>query len=200
MRRNRLLIGVTSLLFLLSGCIKLDVDMKVKSNDKVDGTAVVAFSEQILTLTGQSKKDFLKEMKTDTADIPKGAKVETYDKDGYVGQKMTFKDLPASEFGKAMDSASTGPANDAGDMKLVKEGGKWKFSGTMDLVGEGTTKTDPKNKEADALMKGFVVKIKVTFPGKVVKADKSAKIKGKTVSWEPKFGQKVEMLAIAETH
>jgi hypothetical protein len=197
MRRNRVLIGIASLVTLLSGCIKLDMDIKIKSDEKIDGSAVVAFSDQILSLTGQTKKDFIKELMKDNSSVPKGAKSEVYDKDGYIGQKITFKDLPAADFGKVVNSASSGPAADTSDdLKLVKEKGTWKFTGTMDLAGgttTGTSDTLPK-----ALTNAFKVKIRVTFPGDIIKTDKSAKVKGRTVTWEPKSGTKAEMLAISK--
>ena len=192
----------------LSGCMKIDMDMKVKSNEKIDGTAILAFSDQLLSLTGQSKADFVKSMKDDQEELPKGSKVETYDKDGFIGQKITFKDLPASEFGKATSAGAktagtaTGSDGSGDDMKLVKEGGNWKFTGDMDLSDSlGMTGSKPKKGEPDpaAMMKGIKIKIKMTFPGKIIKTDKDAKVSGKTVTWEPKFGQNVQMLAIAKT-
>ncbi len=188
--------------------MKIDMDMKVKSNERIDGTAILAFSDQLLSLTGQSKADFIKSMKDDQSDLPKGSKVETYDKDGFIGQKITFKDLPASEFGKATSAGAktaggaTGSGSSGDDMKLVKVGGNWKFTGAMNLSETlGTAGAKPKKGEPDptALMKGIKVKIKMTFPGKIIKTDKDAKVNGKTVTWEPKFGQNVQMLAIAKT-
>jgi hypothetical protein len=213
MTRNlpkRLLMPICALTVLagLSGCMKIDMDMKVKSNEKIDGSAILAFSDQLLALTGQSKAEFLKSMKDDQEDLPKGSKVENYDKDGFIGQKIIFKDLPVSEFGKATSAGAktagtaTGSDSSGDDMTLVKEGGNWKFTGDMNLSDTlGVSGAKPKKGEPDpsAMMKGIKIKIKMTFPGKIIKTDKDAKVSGKTVTWEPKFGQNVQMLAIAKT-
>lgn len=200
-------IGTVALLIGLSSCMKIDMDMKLKSNEKVDGSAILAFSNQLLSLTGQTKAEFIKSMNEDQEDLPKGAKVETYDKDGFIGQKITFKDLPVSEFGKVTGSGSeitgtvTGGAGGGDDdMALVKEGGNWKFTGDMNLSDTLGMGGKPKKGEPDpsAMMKGIKIKIKMTFPGKIIKTDKHAKVKGKTVTWEPKFGENVQMLAIAK--
>ena len=44
-------------LLILSGCFQMNIDMKVKSNDRVDGIFLVGVSEQLLTLSGKSRAD-----------------------------------------------------------------------------------------------------------------------------------------------
>ena len=191
------IVGLTTLAFVLSGCIKMDMDMKVKKDGNVDGSAVIAFSSQILEMSGQKKSEMVASIKKDWKDLPKGAKAEIYDKDGYIGQKITFKDMPASEFGKATASAgSTNPTGGGDDLKLVKVGNTWKFTGTMDMKGDlsGGGKTTG---DMSALMKGMKIKIKMTFPGEITKHDKDGKVKDQSITWEPKAGQKFVMLAIA---
>lgn len=193
---GKVLAGLTFLALALSGCIKMDLDMKITKDEKVDGFAIVAFSSQMLEMTGQKKADMVKEIKKDWSKLPKGAKAEIYDKDGFIGQKITFKGMAATEFGKATASAgSTNPTGGGDDLKLVKEKGNWKFTGTMDMKGDVSGGTG----DMSALMKGMKIKIKMTFPGKIVQHDKDGKVKDKSITWEPKAGQKVVMLAIAKT-
>ena len=205
MRRilTRVVAGAAAVLA-LSGCIKLDMDMKLGKNEKLNGTFIVGVSTQLLTLAGQTKADIIKSMKESSSDIPKGAKVETYDKDGYIGQKITFKDLPASEFSKlngaaaGATAAAGGAASSSGnDLKLAKVKGNWQFSGTIDL----SSGSDSSTPDLSALGKAATpsVRIKMTFPGKILKHDKFGKVDGNTVTWTPKTGQKVVMLVVAET-
>lgn len=201
---GKLLAGLTGLVVVLSGCIKMDMDMKVNKDETIEGSAIIAFSTQLLEMTGQKKSDMVKEIKKDWKDLPKGAKAEVYDKDGFIGQKITFKNMPASEFGKVTQSAgSANPTGGGDEMVLVKEGGNWKFAGSMDMTGN-LGGTDPSGKKSgnsgdvSAMMKGMKVKIKMTFPGKILKHDKDGKVKDKSITWEPKAGQKVAMLAIAK--
>ena len=201
---TRLVAGATAVLA-LSGCIKLDMDMKLKSNDKIDGTFIVGFSTQLIEMMGQKKKDFIKEMQTDTKNLPKGAKASVYDKKGFVGTQITFKDLPASEFSKAVGSAagpasSTTGAASGDDLKLVKskDGKSWNFSGTMDL--KGSSGTDTSTPDLSALSKSMKaeVRIKMTFPGKITKHDKAGKVSDKSITWTPKMGEKIVMQATAD--
>ena len=148
-------------------------------------------------MTGQSKAEMIASIKKDTKNLPKGAKAEIYDKDGFIGQKLTFKDMPASEFAKATASAgSSNPTGGGDDLTLVKVGNTWKFSGTMDMKGD-LTGSGGTSGDMSALMKGMKIKIKMTFPGKITKHDKDGKVSGNSITWEPKAGQKVVMLAIA---
>ena len=199
----RVVAGATAVLA-LSGCIKIDMDMKVKSNDRLDGTFIVGFSTQLIELMGQKKSDFIKSMKTDTKSLPKGAKTSTYDKNGFVGTQVSFKDLPVSEFTKVTSSAAGVAATTTGgasgdDLKLVKskDGKSWNFSGTMDL--KGSSGTDSSTPDLSAITKGMKaeVRIKMTFPGKITKHDRAGKVSGNTITWTPKMGEKIVMQATA---
>jgi hypothetical protein len=201
-------VATAGLVSLLSGCIKMDMDMKLSKDEKISGTMIVGFQKSLLEMMGQTKEEFLKDMKLGEG-MPKGSKVKTYDKDGYVGQEVSFKDLPASELnnlGNAAKGATAAAGGDASssskdDLKLAKVNGKWVMSGTMDLssAAGATGGAKPKAGEPDmsALMKGFKVRIKMTFPGKIVEHDKWGKVKDNSVEWNPKAGEKVVMKVVA---
>ena len=195
------------LVSLLSGCIKMDMDMKLSKDEKLSGTMIVGFQKTLLESMGQTKEQFLKDLKVGEG-LPKGAKTKVYDKDGYLGREVNFSGIPASQFstlGNAAKSASsttggTGtPSKD--DLSLKKVNGKWVMAGVMDLssMAPGTPGAKPKPGEPDmsALLKGFKIHIKMTFPGKIIEHDKWAKVKGNTVDWNPKPGEKVVMKVIA---
>ena len=198
--------ATVGLVTLLSGCIKMDMDMKLSKDEKISGTMIVGFQKSLLEMMGESKEEFLKDMKLGEG-MPKGSKVKIYDKDGYIGQEVSFRDLPAAEFnnlGKAAKgataAASGGPASSKDDLKLAKVKGKWLMTGTMDLSSAASTGgAKPKAGEPDmsALMKGFKIRIKMTFPGKIVEHDKWGKVKGNSVEWNPKAGEKVVMKVVA---
>ena len=200
----RVVAGATAVVA-LSGCIKLDMDMKIKSNDKIDGSVIVGFSSQLIEMMGQKKADFIKEMQTSVkqSDLPKGAKTSTYDKNGFVGTQISFKDLPASDFRKATGAAAGAAASTSGgasgdDFKLVKKDGKWNFTGTMDLKGTGSKSGSPDLAALGSSVKAEV-RIKLTFPGKITKHDKAGKVDGKSITWSPKMGEKINMQATAES-
>lgn len=191
---------------LLSGCMKVDMDMKLGKDEKMSGTMIVAIQASLLEMMGQTKADFIKEMNQDQSDLPKGATVKTYDKDGFIGQEVKFSGIPASDFSKlsstATDTASgaTGGTPGADDLQLVKKNGKWLLTGTMDLSSAGATpssKPKPGEPNLSALMAGFKIRIKMNFPGKIVEHDKWGKVKGNSIEWTPKAGEKVVMRAVA---
>jgi hypothetical protein len=207
-RRKILAAAATiGLVSLLSGCIKMDMDMKLSKDEKISGTMIVGFQKSLLEMMGQTKEEFLKDMKLGDG-MPKGSKVKTYDKDGYIGQEVSFKDLPASELNNLGSAAKGATAAAGGDsssgkdsMKLAKVNGKWVMSGTMDLsaAAGATGGAKPKAGEPDmsALMKGFKIRIKMTFPGKILEHDKWGKVSGNSVEWNPKAGEKVVMKVVA---
>jgi hypothetical protein len=202
---------------LLSGCIKLDMDVKVSKDEKISGTVIVGLQASVLELLGQTKAEFLKEMKT-AKDIPKGAKAKPYDKGGFVGQEITFTNLPASEFttvagaakgvtaaaGAGLDSSGTDAAAEApspDDIKLEKVNGKWVMTGTLNLSDKAESSDSSAGSFSASgmgdLMKSAKIRIKMTFPGKIIEHDKWGKVKGNTIEWNPKAGQKVVMKAVA---
>jgi hypothetical protein len=202
---------------LLSGCIKLDMDVKVSKDEKISGTVIVGLQASVLELLGQTKAEFLKEMKT-AKDIPKGAKAKPYDKGGFVGQEITFTNLPASEFttvagaakgvtaaaGAGLDSSGTDAAAEApspDDIKLEKVNGKWVMTGTLNLSDKAESSDSSAGSFSASgmgdLLKSAKIRIKMTFPGKIIEHDKWGKVKGNTIEWNPKAGQKVVMKAVA---
>lgn len=190
--------------FSLSGCIKMDMDMKVGKNDKLDGTVIIAFSSELLQATGQTKKQILDSMKTSGSSTVKGAKTSAYDKDGWIGQRITFSGIPASEFGKATGAAAgaaaaTGSKASGDDFKLVKVDGKWQFNGTMDLA-TSTTGGKTSTPDLGKLSAGLkpAIRIKLTFPGKITKHDKDGRVSGNSITWSPQMGKKIVMAATAE--
>ncbi len=208
---------------ILSGCIKSTIDMTIKKNDTIDGTFLVALSDKILTISGKPRATVIKDLKVEfeksRKKIPKGATADFYDKDGYVGQLVKFKDLPAADFTKAIADATFAATAAAGSIPgsavtLVKKGTTWEFGGTVDLAdlnpstsAPGKTapaKTSPGKPGTPpdlAALTGDLtpdLKIKVTFPGKIISKDQWAKISGNTASWAPKAGEKVAMKVVAK--
>ncbi len=200
--------AILGVVTLLSGCMKVDMDMKLGKDEKLSGTMIVAIKASLLELMGQTKADFVKEMNKDQSGVPKGASVKTYDKDGFIGQEVKFSNIPASDFSKLSNTAkettsgASGGTPSADDLKLVKQNGKWVMTGTMDLSATGATpNSKPKPGEPDmtALMAGFKIRIKMNFPGKIVEHDKWGKVSGNSIEWTPKAGEKVVMRAVANT-
>lgn len=221
-RRSLTAIAVTvASAFALSGCIKLDIDMKVKSDTKLDGTMIVAFNEQVMksfegmadgmstsntkskTPTTKAKsfeqqtKDGVKEAQ---AKLPKGSSVKLYKQKGWLGQEISFKGVDASlVLGAGLNAGATGTSNDTSKLKITKSGDSMILDGVLDMGG-GTGDSTDSGMDMSGLMSGGKpeLRVKFTFPGKVSSASKGGKISGNSVTWTPEFGKKLVMKATAK--
>jgi hypothetical protein len=210
----------------LSGCIKADVDAKIKANTKMDATMIVAFSEETMKMmesmagsmgdtdskTPTTKaKSMEAQMKESVAkaqkDLPKGSKVSFYKKDGWIGQKIELKDVDAATLSKSGSSAgsmlgssdddSSSSSSPASTLKIVKKGDTLELSGSF---GEDAAKdSSGSGMDMDALGsmgKKPEIRYKFTFPGKVISAN--GKIDGNSVTWKPALDKKTVFKAVAK--
>jgi hypothetical protein len=169
-------LAIGSLAVLLAACMKLDMELTVKSDDTVDGTLIFAVQQSVLDMTGGSIDDFT----SDVEGLPATAKVEPWEEDEWVGQKYTFDAMPLAEF------------NQDSDLRIVREGDKFVVSGSMDLSsGTGTTGFEG----AEDLMSSAEIRVKLTFPGKVESGTGS--ISGNSITWTPKMGENTPIEAVA---
>ena len=68
------------------------MDVEVSPENTVSGTAVIAIDESLVELSGQSADEIFSDV--DQSELPEGASVEAYSEDGFVGQRITFEDVP----------------------------------------------------------------------------------------------------------
>ena len=115
--------AVVILAVLLTGCIKLNLDFTVSSDNTVSGTMVFAFSKQLLQLTGQSAQDLLASSAPIPSSVP-GVSEKPYDDGEFAGEEYTFDAVPITEFN------STDPSS---PLSIVRSGDTFTVSGVMDL-------------------------------------------------------------------
>ena len=188
---------------LLTGCIRADVDLRIDRAGRVNGTVIIAFSSGLLQAVGQKRSDVIADVREASKDVPKGMKVEVYDVGMYVGERITFAGVPAEQFGQLVATAARGTgalgATTAQDFVLEKSSKRWRFFGTVDLTPAAMAAIPGVNgADLAALQKGTEIHIKITFPGIVTARDKSAKVSGKAISWNPKPGEHIQMQAVAK--
>lgn len=184
MRRTLTAVVAVTALFTLSGCFKLDMDLTVNADDTLDGEVIVAIEEDLAAMAGEES-----DMSPD--EVPEGAKIEEYDEDGFVGQKVIFSDVKIDELNDsfATGSETGGPSG----WKLTHEDGEYRFQGDMDM---GDLAATEDGIDMGAFMEGAEMRVAITFPGKIT--DTNGKVDGKTVVWEPKIGEQNKMTAVAE--
>ncbi|WP_121251679.1 LppM family (lipo)protein [Nocardioides ferulae] len=180
------LVGV--LLFVLSGCFKLDMDMEVHEDDTVGGTMVVAMEKSVMDMfgaMGEGEMD-MSEM-FDTGDLPEGASAEDYEEDGFVGQRITFDDVSLDEF------AQTTSEDESGQLSIERDGDVFRVSGVFDM--------DMSEEEAEMfgaadMMADAEIRVRLSFPGEVTESN--GEVDGNTVTWTPEPGESTELTAVAE--
>ena len=185
MAKSRVLariVGVGALALTLTGCIKLDMDLSLNSDDTVDGSIIFAVNRSALDLAGGSFEDLLQ----GETPIPEGidAKVTAYEDDDFVGQRFEFDGAPLSEFSGMGEQ----------DLSIVRQGDTFVVTGNLDMSrGVDGTAGFP---GAEQLLETFQVRIAVTFPGKVLES--TGDIDGRTTSWEPAVGSLTTIRAVGE--
>jgi hypothetical protein len=181
-RSVTLLAGLT---LLLVGCLKLDMALTVSPDDTVDGEMVFAVNKELLELTGQSVDDLL----GDTAvpdDVP-GATQEPYEDDRFVGTRVVFEDVALEDMQEGSDPDS---------LSIERTGDTYEVNGVMDLTADDAELEG--NPFEDQLTEAFEtaeLRIAITFPGEVLETN--GQVDGTTVTWEPVFGERTELQAVA---
>ena len=179
MRRLLGLVAVLATVLLFSGCFKLDMDLEVQSDESISGTMIIGLEKELATMGGQDPSELF----GDSGDLPEGATTEEWSDDRFIGQKVTFSDVPLSEFTEGM-------AEDGDEFTLTKQGDEFVFDATFDLTQDEAEGFDPTE-----MMKGAELRVSLTFPGRVKESNGDED--GRTVTWEPKVGEKNEMHAVA---
>lgn len=178
-------LAILALTLLLSGCLKLDMALTVSPDDTVDGELVFAVNKELLELTGQSVDDLLGQTQV-PSDVP-GATREPYEDDRFVGTKVVFDSVPLAQLqqGSAADSLS-----------IAHEGDRFVVSGVLDLsTADQELQGNPFEEQIQQAFDTAELRIAITFPGEVIETN--GQVDGTTVVWEPKFGVRTRMTAVA---
>jgi hypothetical protein len=178
-------VAVGILAVLLTGCIKLNVDFSVSSDNTVNGTMVFAFSKQLLQLTGQSAQALLASSAPIPSSVP-GLSAKPYDDGEFSGEEYTLDAVPLTQF-------SDDPSS---PFRIVRTGDTFTVSGVLDLSsGAGVSGASGAIPGLDQALAGADIRISITFPGEVT--DSNGVVDGTTVTWMPKIGQRLEIHATA---
>ena len=177
---------LTAVVLLMTGCIKLNMDLKVSSNNKVSGTVIVGFNKQLLSLSGQSVDQVLQGSHEGVpASGAPGTSVTPYEDDQFAGEKITYDNVELSQFNQ-------GSASDS--LKIERVGDQFQVSGALDFsdTGRGGGTLGPAAQQA---LSSAQLSVKLTFPGAV--SSSNGTVQGDSVTWTPKIGKKTPLTAVA---
>jgi hypothetical protein len=176
------LIGLT---LLLTGCLKLDMALTISSEDTVDGDLVFAVNKEIVELTGQSVDDLVGD--ASVPDDVEGATQEPYEDERFVGTRVTFDDVALADLQDRADPDA---------LSIERRDDTFVVSGVMDLTADDADIEG--NPFEDQIAEAFdtaELRIAITFPGEVLETN--GRVDGTTVTWEPAFGERTELTAVA---
>ncbi len=176
---------VAGLTLLLAGCLKLDLALTLSPDDTVDGEMVFAVNKELLELTGQSVDDLLGDAAVPD-DVP-GATQEPYEDDRFVGTRVLFHDVALADMQERSDPDS---------LSIEHKGDTYEVNGVMDLtVDDPELQGNPFEDQVTEAFDTAELRIAITFPGEVLETN--GHVEGTTVTWEPVFGERTELRAVA---
>ncbi len=191
MKKLASLVGILTLALSLSSCVKLDMDLEINKDSTVSGTMIFALIDSLAAMGDSTQED---ESPTDSFVSPttKGVKVVEYKEDGYTGQKLILDRVPFSEFGKNSSGES--------DFKVKRDGNKITVSGFLDLSSgeDSSSGSDWGDALAKSIMSSADLKISIKFPAKVLRSTGEIGQDGKSVTWRPELGEKVDLTTTVE--
>ncbi|MEU4389291.1 hypothetical protein [Kribbella sp. NPDC023855] len=161
--RVRTALVVVACLLALTGCVKLDGDLKVNSNETVSGKLKIGVDKQLITSTGQSLDAIRKQVeKGITQTATEGVTCKAFEDDKYVGSDCTFESVPFAKMG-----SSTGQG-----VGFRKDGERFVVTVKDMNLGRNTGGASP------------VVNFKITMPGKIIEHDPGAEVDGRTATYD----------------
>jgi hypothetical protein len=182
--------GLTAALALvaLTGCMRLDYNLTVASDETVSGDIVVAFSTDALAQMGVGFEELWTQMEAQDrfADLASGqyGTLADYNESEFVGKSAKLVDMPLDAFnGNERRFSIT--------IERTQEG--YTLDALLDLALSSSSSAIP---TAGAGGTPPELKIQVTFPGKVLETNGTAS--GNTVTFSPQMGIANSMEATAE--
>ena len=178
-------VALSALAMLMTGCIKVDLNMQLHGDNTVGGTMVFAVSRDLLALTGSSADDLLGQITASAGPLPSGVGFQEspYADDTFEGKTYTFQDVPIDAFSQGTTAGET--------ISIKRVGDTFQVNGEIDLT---PPVTGPLQPGAAQLAKDMELRIAITFPGPVSQQS-GGTVSGNTVTWTPAFGEKTEIQA-----
>jgi hypothetical protein len=184
MSLRRVLPALVLLAVVLTGCLKMDMDIEVTSDDTVSGTLILAFPKALFGAAGQDPDDLLQGGFGDA----EGVTTEPYDDGEWVGQEYRFDGMPLSAFNESQDENA---------LTITRKGDRFVVDGVLDFTADAGTggRDDPFGDAAGAAFANAQIRIAIGFPGEVIETN--GEVEGTTVVWTPTFGERTELTAVA---
>jgi hypothetical protein len=196
-------VAFAALVFLMTGCIKLNMNLGINPDNTVSGTIEIGVQKELVDLTGQNVEDLLGTDAPLPGNAP-GVTVEPFDDGEFVGRQVILEDVPIEEFnsggivGASGATGASGPTGGAGagdSLQIARQGDTFVVTGVLDLSRALSGVTGPLAGTGGAqFYESADIKIAITFPGEVLQAP-GGEINGNTVTYLPEFDDRLEINA-----
>lgn len=189
----RVLQGISILLvtLLCSSCIRFEVDLTVNSDGTVSGNIIYAVSESLNEFDESAGTN--NELDSLFEESTPGVIVKPYDQGGYEGVQYLLENVAFEQFRKNGDS---------GELSFIRDKNRITMSGFLDLEMEGEQNSSEESVVGDAIVQSILssgdIKIRITFPAKVINTTGEISNDGRTVTWRPKIGDKIDFTTTVE--
>jgi hypothetical protein len=185
MRSAIRMMGVVTLALVCTSCLKVDLAIRLHTDDTVDGTMTYAVSRDLLTLTHSSPDALLNQVASGQP-LPSGVEYQTtdYADDTFVGKTLTFEGADIAAFQQGGIGGET--------LSIRRVGDTFQVSGELDLT---TSSTGPLQPGAAQLARDMRLRLEITFPGAVQEQSGGTITGPNTVTWTPTYGTKTEITA-----
>ena len=101
------IVAFVALVFLMTGCIKLNMNLGINSDNTVSGTVEFGVQKELLDLTGQNIEDLLGSDAPFPSNAP-GVTMEPFDDGEFAGRRFIFEDVPIEQFNSGSLVGGTG--------------------------------------------------------------------------------------------
>ncbi|MEV7663964.1 hypothetical protein [Paenarthrobacter sp. NPDC089316] len=157
----------------LTGCVKLNMSVKVNNEKSVDYEVVYAIQKSVLG--DKSFDEFMKSNGSGTGsqemNIPEGATVVDYEDEKYKGKRITAVNIDPAKLAESSSSENPFDLKRDGDFYVMSMG--------------SVTGADASDPQASSMAKSMFdeASVKFTFPGKIVEAN-GATVDGNTATFD----------------
>lgn len=148
--------------FLLTGCLRVEMNVTLQEDDTADGDVVMAVAAGTGESLGATDEDIVEQLFGDVESDYPGAEVADYSEDEYVGKRVTFTGTPLSDMSFAGQN-----------LTVTRDGDEYVVEGTY---------ADPTGGDFDSLPETATMTLAVTFPGAI--SSSNGTVDGTTVTWD----------------
>lgn len=164
----------------LGSCVTFAADLVVDTSDRVSGSIVVAYPQEIAILVSEDPQ--LSGWQKRYESLP-GVSIRGVDRGGQVGNEVVLTNIPIEDF----STAGSGQP----PIRIIREGDNLSISGELDFTGYGD-EADENEQMFSANFSLFTpadLRVSITVPGEIRSTNGTVDDETNTITWRLRLGQ-----------